>query len=153
MIMSAEINESAVPLNENDIERIEKEIGIKLPPEFQSFLLKYNGGKPKPDAVRYSGDYFDFVAFFYGERFRSYASDLIPSVAFYKELIPNHYLPIGESPGGDVYCLSLKNEDYGSVYYWDHEIANYDGEPWEENLIKLSISLSEFIDDLYEESV
>ena len=150
--MSTEITESAVALNEKDIERIEAEIGLNLPVVYREFLLRHNGGKPKPDAVRYNGDYFDYVGFFYSEQFRSYASDLIRSIASYKELIPSHYFPIGESPGGDVYCLSLKKEDYGSVYYWDHEIANYDGEPWEENMIKLANTLSEFIEGLYEES-
>ncbi|MDT4329063.1 SMI1/KNR4 family protein [Methylomonas sp. MED-D] len=149
--METEIIESAVPLSESDIERIEERIGIKLPSELKMFLLKSNGGKPKPDTVCFEGEYFDSVAFFYGEEFRSYVSDLILSTENYRDLIPGHYLPFGESPGGNVYCLSLKDEDYGAVYYWDHEMANYDGEPWEENMTKLSNALSEFIDGLHEE--
>ncbi len=146
-----EIIESYTPLNDKDIERIEKRLKVKLPNEYREFLLKSNGGKPVPDTVKHDGEYFDYVSYFYGARFNTYADDLFRNVEEYSEYILPHYLPIADSPGGDVYCLSLKPEDYGSIYYWDHEMANYDGDPWEENMVKLAGSLNVFLAGLYEQ--
>jgi len=145
------IVESYKRLSGSDIARIEEKLKVKLPEEYREFLLKYNGGKPIPDAVRHEGEYLDFVAFFYAARFNIYADDLLRNVEEYSEYILDHYLPFAESPGGDVYCLSLKPDEHGSVYYWDHEMANYDGEPWEENMIKLARSFDEFLAGLYTE--
>ena len=146
-----EIVDSYTPLNESDIGRIEERLELTLPKEYREFLLKNNGGKPIPDTVKYEGEYFDYVSFFYAARFNTYGDDLFRNVEEYNEYILPHYLLFGESPGGDVYCLSLKAEDLGAVYYWDHEMANYDGEPWEENMIKLAPSLNEFLAGLYSE--
>ena len=146
------ITGSYTPLNEADIKNIEAKLDLSLPLEYQEFLLKNNGGKPSPDAVKYEGEYFDFVSCFYGARFNTYSDDIFRNREEYKEYILPHYLAIGDSPGGDIYCLSLKEQDYGAVYYWDHELANYDGEPWEENMVKLANSLTEFLAGLYSES-
>ena len=147
-----EIIESYTPLNESDIEQIESKLGFALPGEYRVFLLKNNGGRPIPDGVKHEGEYFDFVSCFFGVRFNTYADDLFRNIEEYSEYVLSHYLPIGDSPGGDLYCLSLKDGDFGSVYHWDHELANYDGDPWEENMTKLAGSLNEFLGNLYEQS-
>ena len=137
-------------MKEREIPLIEKRLGFKLPSQYREFLLKNNGGTPRPDTVPYEGEYFDYVALFYAIRNNAYSNDLFRNIEEYKKYILSHYLPIAESPGGDVYCISLKSEDYGSIYYWDHEEANYDGDPWEENMIKLANSLTDFLESLYE---
>lgn len=149
--MKVEIKDQEESLSESAIPAIEKRLGFSLPNEYRDFLKISNGGSPVPDAVKYEGEYFDYVSMFYSVRRNAYSNDLFRNIEEYRELIPSHYLPIGESPGGDVFCLSLKNEDYGAVYYWNHEEANYDGEPWEMNMIKLAASFNEFLDSLYEE--
>ena len=144
-----DIVNSYSPLNPGDIDRIENRLGFNLPREYREFLLRNNGGKPISDAVKHEGEYFDYVACFYGVRFNTYSDDLFRNLEEYRDYILPHYLPIGDSPGGDVYCLSLKDSDSGAVYYWDHEMANYGGEPWEDNMIRLAGSLTEFLAGLY----
>ncbi|VUD46301.1 hypothetical protein TDB9533_00796 [Thalassocella blandensis] len=151
VIALMKIVDSYTTLKTSDIEIIEKKLGITLPKDYRKFLLQNNGGKPIPDAVKLEGEYFDYVACFYGIRSSNYSDDLFRNVREYDGYIPPHYLPIGESPGGDIYCLSLIAEELGAVYYWDHELANYEGDPWEENMIKLAPALTEFLAGLYHE--
>ena len=150
--MSVTIQNQETPLKDREIPVIEKRLGFKLPEQYKAFLLKNNGGTPSPDTVPYNGEYFDYVSLFYAVRTNAYSNDLFRNIEEYKEYILDHYLPIAESPGGDVYCISLKTDDYGAIYCWDHEEANYGGEPWEENMIKLANSLNEFLESLYENS-
>ncbi len=146
-----EIVDSQLPLTVKEVEDVELKLGYELPSEYRIFLQKTNGGIPKPDAVKHEGEYWDYVAYFYAVRNGLYADDLFRNLEEYREMVPSHYLPIGESPGGNLYCLSLKNKDFGAVYFWDHDEANYDGEPWEENMTLLAKSLSEFTEGLYVE--
>ena len=45
-----EITEEGRPLSEDDIVNLEGRIGCRLPEPYRRFLLKYNGGRPTPDA-------------------------------------------------------------------------------------------------------
>jgi len=47
-----------------------------------------------------------------------------------------------------MFCISLKEPAMGSIFHWDHEEANCDGDPWEYNMTNLSPSLTEFLEGL-----
>ncbi len=143
-----EFVESNNPINENDLRIVEDKIGYHLPEEYKTFLLKYNGGRPSVDGVRHNDQHFDYVGYFYAIRGEMYHDDLVRQIKEYKDMIPEGYLPIGESPGGDVFCISFKEPTKGALFHWDHEEANYDGEPWEHNMTNLSSSLNEFLEGL-----
>ncbi len=143
-----EFIESYNSISESDLLIIEEKIGYQLPAEYKLFLLKHNGGRPVLDGVRYENEHFDFVGHFYAIRGEMYHDDLLRQIEEYKDMIPKGYLPIGESPGGDVFCISLKEPTKGALFHWDHEQANYDGEPWEYNMTKLSPSLTVFLEEL-----
>ena len=42
--MNFEMTEIGPPLTEERIDRLERDLGLKLLPEYRAFLLKYNGG-------------------------------------------------------------------------------------------------------------
>lgn len=146
------ISESQPSLTEKEVENVVKKLAFEIPIEYREFLQQTNGGIPVPDAVKHEGKYWDNVSCFYSVRNNLCSDDLFRNIEEYKEMLPSHYLPIGESPGGNLYCLSLRSEDFGSVYFWDHDEANYDGEPWEENMTLLASSLPVFINSLYIEN-
>ena len=143
-----EFAESYDAISPTDLEKVENKVGYQLPQEYKSFLLKHNGGRPLLDAVRYKNEHFDFVAYFYAIRGEMYHDDLARQIGEHEDMIPEGYLPIAESPGGDVFCISLKESTMGAIFHWDHEEANYDGEPWEYNMTKLAPSLTKFIEGL-----
>jgi hypothetical protein len=35
--------------------------------------------------------------------------------------MPAHLLPLASDPGGNLFVLSVGQNDYGKVYYWDHD--------------------------------
>jgi hypothetical protein len=37
--------------------------------------------------------------------------------------LPNHLLPIAHDPLGNLICISCSKEDFGYIYFWDHENA------------------------------
>lgn len=98
--------------------------------------------------MQYDNEYFDTVGHFYAVLNECEYDDLVRQIREYEGKISKDYLPIAESPGGNVFCISLKSEEYGYVYHWDHETANYDGEPWDYNMTCLSTSFEEFLNNL-----
>ena len=103
-----EFVDSYNPLSPNDLAEVEAKVGRPLPKEYKSFLLKHNGGRPVLDSVSHNGEHFDFIGHFYAVRGEMYYNDLVRQIGEHEGMIPKGYLPIGESPGGDVFCLSLK---------------------------------------------
>lgn len=143
-----EFVESCRSISPIDLIEVENKIGYQLPEEYKLFLLSHNGGRPVLDGVRHENEHFDYVGYFYAIRGEMYHDDLARQIGEHKDMIPEGYLPIGESPGGDIYCISLKEPTKGSIFHWDHEEANYDGEPWEYNMTKLAPSLTAFLEGL-----
>ncbi len=143
-----EFIESYNSISENDLQNVEEKIGYQLPTKYKLFLLKHNGGRPVLNGVRHEGQHFDYVGHFYAICGETYHDDLLRQIKEHKDMIPEGYLPIGESPGGDVFCISLKKSTLGALFHWDHEEANYDGEPWEYNMTNLSPSLTKFLEEL-----
>jgi hypothetical protein len=41
--------------------------------------------------------------------------------------IPRLSCPFAPDPGGDLFLLSLEEDSYGQVFYWDHEHEPVDG--------------------------
>ena len=145
------ITESYPKISVEDIEQVELACEVKLPREYREFILKHNGGGPEHHDYKLSGEYAGDFSHFYGIREYPASSDLRTMLEEYRELIPSGYFPIGESYGGDVLCVCLEQSELGSIYMWDHETANYDGEPWLENMSKLAPDLNDFLAMLYTE--
>lgn len=145
------ISESYSNIRVEDIERVELACNINLPLEYREFLLKHNGGNPEHHDYKLAGEFAGDFSHFYGIRVYPASSDLQTLYEEYQELIPSGYFPIGESYGGDVLCICLKESELGSIYIWDHETAIYDGEPWFENMSKLASDLKSFLSMLYTE--
>jgi len=148
-------------LSESDLEKLEHALSAKLPDDYRSFLLEYNGG-----CLDERYDY--IVTFDYPGGYNPYSggdnqSDLMHFFrltynwfdghdifelwnSVYRERMPSHFLPIAEDSCGNVFCLSLGKNDYGWIYFWDHErespIPDYS------NCYKIAESFIGFIDSL-----
>jgi hypothetical protein len=52
---------------------------------------------------------------------------------------------VAHAPGGNLICLSLREEDRGTVWFWDHEQEAEEGDPpREDNLTMVAESFDEF---------
>jgi cell wall assembly regulator SMI1 len=138
------IKESAKPLDEDALEQCEKDLGVRMPDQFRSFLLKHNGGRPTPAC-------FDFrdseggstIQWFHGIS-EDYNKSLLRKSRMFHERIPQGLLPIASDDGGNQICISVRETDYGKIYLWDHE------DPDPDNIIVVADTFDEFLAGLHE---
>lgn len=140
-------------ISEIEIAEFEQFIDYKLPDDYKTFLLKYNGGRPAHDV-------FDFylykedassvnMLFSLGkEKFFNLYSFYIN----YKQRIPLGFIPIANDPGGNLILMNLIDAKNG-IYFWDHEFEADEALneiPSMSNMCLIKPSFNEFIDSLYE---
>ena len=148
---------SAEKLNAEDIAEFENEVGIKFPEDYKRFMLKSNGGTPEEEWLY---DFFDevteaentsvireFFSLFSDEAVKMSNLKKIYKTMTYEEMIPNDMLPIADDPGGNVIGISLNKDDYGYVYFINHEYDDLDTGYLVKS--KIAESLTEFLDALY----
>ena len=140
---------------EKNIKQLENEINCTLPIDYQIFLLNF-GCIAFEDYVSFSflepysgGDRGSLSVFFGVIPGASY--DLIVNYHNYQSRMPYNFLPIANDPGGNVVCLSLKGNDKGVVYFWDHneeEMVHEGEEPGYSNVYLLANCFDDFINSL-----
>ena len=114
------------------IVEVETAIGGKLPASYRDFLLKHNGGRPRPDTIdidRLPGSPTD-IQIFFGVGRGVETSNLSWNIKFIRERLPEHpLLPIARDSGGNIFCLDILGEFSGGVVYCD--LSGVDARPYE----------------------
>ena len=64
------------------------------------------------------------------------------------DVIPDWLIPFAEEDGGNLFCFSVRESDFGAIYYYDHEFEY--GEDPEEHITWLSEAITAFINALTE---
>src|SRR5689334_10302031 len=99
------------PATDEDIRRLESQIGATLPADYREFILKNNGGRPDYDYIAFStpeGDLqdTDVLAFLsLDENDRHY--NVFRFLQAYKGRIPRSCLPVACDSGGNLMLLDL----------------------------------------------
>jgi len=120
--------------------------------------MKHNGGVPVEDLAY---DFVDVVTeknnstdireffVFYENKTENYDDIIhIYNIMTDEKTIPVELLPIGDDSGGNPLCVSLlPNEDYGKIYFCNHEIENK--KTGYLAMSKVANSFEEFLDVLY----
>ena len=137
-------------LTEQEIDSFEESMNIKLPIEYRSFLLKYNGGKPEPNLIPIKDNPSDSHAML----IRLYCLakgdnlDIIQKNKWLKGRLPNGFLAIGEDPGGNFICIDVLSNT-GKIYFWAYEEEAPEGEPADfRNVYYIANSFQEMLDTL-----
>jgi hypothetical protein len=136
------------PTDETAVATLETAIGTDLPSGYRRFLLTYNGGKPKPNIFFISAEEgTDILRAFLGLSDSGYYQ-LVEHYEDYLGRIPKNFLPIGVDTMVNLVCLSVAGDDYGKVYFWDHDREVTEGEPDYRNVYLLAESFDEFLSKL-----
>ena len=146
------IRNSGEPVGDAALTLFERFLEINLPRGYRRFCLEYNGGRPEPNCFvcSPSGEG-SLVQCFYRFNSSNNYDDMLWSIRIFKERMPQSYLPIGCDPFGNQICLVVKGQNYGQVFFWDHEFETDDGcEPTEENLTRIASDFDAFLDSLHE---
>lgn len=100
-----------------DFLQFEEILGKKLPEAMMDFYLKHNGGQPQVRGVHDEHHLFPFNSFDSLEEMRKsltwYDDEAMPAGFRATDLLHFAY-----DPGSGNYALSLREEDYGMVYFY-----------------------------------
>lgn len=104
-------------ISSEDFLQFEEILGKKLPKSMIDFYLKHNGGQPQVMGVHDEHHLFPFNSFDSLEEMRKsltwYDDEAVPAGFRATDLLHFAY-----DPGSGNYALSLREEDYGMVYFY-----------------------------------
>ena len=148
--MTVEYTIQCGQITEAKLVDFEQELGTKLPEDYRNFLLKYNSAIPHPSSFFISSEQgSSMIQYFLGICDEQWHS-LRYFIKAYASDVPTNIMPIAPDGGGNLTCLSIKGDDYGKVYFWDRDFADFDGNPTYENLHLLADDFGTFLKHLYE---
>lgn len=150
---------SANKVSEEEVIEIENGLGIKFPEDYKAFIIQMNGGTPQEDMLY---NFYDEVSELENisiirSFFSLYADDtvlknnlkVIYNTMKNEGTIPADMIPIADDPGGNIISISLNKDDYGFIYYLNHEFE--DVETGYLMKSKIADSFNSFIDCLYKD--
>lgn len=126
--MPVEYLRSEPPAPPQLVDRLEQQIGRRLPDAYRDYLLGRDGGRLDNN----DGAVNDIFGL--GE-VPDWASMWLVLETFH-DRVPAWLLPVARDAYGNLYAISLRDEDHGSVWFWDHEEEADEGEPPAENNIE-----------------
>ncbi len=147
---------------EQNIEKLEKELNIRLSDTYKSFLS--NTKKPFEIGIGLEDlcyenndvddeDEIDFISIraFYGNDKNGFYDLYKSNISFFGR-VPKEFIIIAEDVVGNRICLGINGEYKDKIYYWDMEGEAADGEPAHyKNIDFISESLEIFLDRLFED--
>lgn len=151
--------DSAAPLTRNEIGKLEKQLGVSFPEDYVAFMLRNNGGEPENDWLF---DFHDGVTerdntsvirgfykiYLHDDDAPSY-DDLVKicNTMWEEKTIGKDMISIADDPGGNPICMCVAGENYGKVFFCDHEFEDINtGYLF---MSEIAPSFSAFIDKLY----
>lgn len=147
-----EMQSTGPKIDDARIRKLEESIGCKLPSSYCEFLLKYNGGAPSDSNA----------IFMY--RPENGASTIVVGVDLFLAVenpedpcctleywlnLPmddqalDGLLHIADAAMGDEICLGITKDNYGKMFYFDHEHHAF-----ETGLYQIANSFDEFVNGL-----
>jgi len=128
-------------IEEVDILKFESDINAKIPKDYEKFLLEYGycifnesiSFHPIKNSSEYNHTectgmmnhlfHGSQVGCFFGINLDAESShnELIDIYRTYYGRMPENFLPIADDGLGNKICISLNDESFGYVYWWDHE--------------------------------
>ncbi len=138
--MPIDLVNSLPKMTGEDLQTLERHLDCKLPEDYAAFLLKCNGGEANPDFdyvfsvpieqteldkkidhIRDSvEEFFGYLAQdaaledFEGPNFLLGMNETYELEGF----LPRGVIAIGLTATHSILCVSLREEDFGSIYYW-----------------------------------
>jgi hypothetical protein len=135
------------PAPEEGVAAAERQLEVRIPRDYREFLLEVcNGGRPEDNVFeRMEDEVSTGVVSFLGVGHRDDDDDMVKVYEIFKDRVPPWLLPVARAEAGNLICISIRPEDEGAVYFWDHELEAEEGEsPTEENLTLLADSFRGF---------
>lgn len=143
--MKVKITNKGNKITEKELKLFEKENNITFPEDFRQFLLKYNGGLPKPsyyvcgEGLGINTRVEQKVSLVQITEFFSYQGGNLGD-----EAEPENIFLFGCDLAGDYFGICLSGEDIGKIYFWSHEDTS------DSDLYLIANNFDEFFNGLQE---
>ncbi len=143
--MELEIRNYFGKLDFKELMDFEKDNQILIPQDYRDFLLKHNGGEPNKKVI--NKNY--VVEWLYGFHNGPDWSTIYHAIDTYQNRVPSWYFPIAKDPYGNLFLMSLFEENYGLIAFWDHENeCDGNADQYFDNMAIIAESFTEFINKL-----
>ena len=148
--MVTEIKDGNGQLKKSEIEELENNNSLQLPPTYRTFLETFNGGYPDPDGFSFiDSDDGSSVDRFLGINVGKH-SNLEKYLKIYEGRLPKGLFPIAHDPGGNLILIGIEEPIRGKVFFWDHEKEVDSGAPDMSNVYPVANSFEDFLNELHE---
>src|SRR5664279_2700937 len=140
--------ETSQTLNRADISEIEKELSIVFPDDFVAHYLRYNGGYPESDAYKWRDEGATTVNAFLSLKYNGFGNleNTYKNLALLERYFPLGIVPFALDDGGNLFCISVRENNFGKVYYFNNN--HYDAGDEESALTFLENTFTNFIETL-----
>lgn len=144
--MKLEIEKLNAPITIPEIDRFNNSSGYKLPEEYKEFLLNHNGGSCKNNLYKLKENFSSkgFTLFSVDEFFRLKVDSPLWIKSRANEL-GDGLLCIALCSGEHIILLSLREKDYGKIYFFDEDFTYEEAE-----LTLLADNFEEFLNKAQE---
>ena len=154
-----EFTSSAAPLTKGAFDNLEALLGISFPEDYKAFMLENNGGEPVEDWLfefmddvtkkRNTSVIRGFYKIYLNEQEAKPYDDLVKicNIMWNEHSLGRNMIAIADDPGGNPICMSVAGEDFGKVYYGNHEFE--DTETGYLFMSEIAPSFTTFIENLH----
>ena len=140
------------PITPEQLNAFEERLNLTLPEDYRTFLLTYNGGRPKEAAFdftrngRKDGSWIGRLRGLTEKR----GANLEQMYGYSRGFVAAHFFPIAPDAGKHALYLSLGQEDYGAVYFGDTDEVSEDGI---NTMYFVAPSFTAFMNSLFDDSI
>lgn len=110
------------------VARLEAQLGHPLPDDYRDYLLTQDGGR--------LADNDEAVINVFGLGEVPDWTSMWNKLETFHDRVPAWLLPVAQDAYGNLFAISLRPSDFGSVWFWDHEEEANEGEPPTEDNIQ-----------------
>jgi cell wall assembly regulator SMI1 len=129
------------PAAPEQIEWLQQRIGGSLPPSYRTYLAEQDGGRLENNN--------EAVNTIFGLGDLPEWASLWEQLDVYDGRVPDWLLPVADDEYGNLYAISLRPQDNGAVWFWDHEEEADEGDPpTEDNLHYKAADWQDFLSNL-----
>jgi SMI1 / KNR4 family (SUKH-1) len=151
------IIEHSSSLTEDELAAAERQLGVNLPDDYRSFMLRYNGGQPEPDGFdviwrddRECGQDWrtSTLSWFLSLDERRGYNLLKYNQPGFAGRIPRGTIAIAVDAGGNLILLALEGPYAGRILFWVREYEVEEGEePGYDNVGIIADNFDQFLNE------
>ncbi|WHX47199.1 SMI1/KNR4 family protein [Paenibacillus woosongensis] len=133
--------ESDGPASEEQIQKVEKYLGVEFPKDYKECVTQFNGGYPEPDLFDINEEKDAIFSCLL-----SHTNDEASILEVYdlsSNVLPAEIIPFARDPFGNLICFDYRGKRIPTIIFFDHE------EVGDKAIYQICSTFSELLERLY----